>query len=156
MVRRKLYGVLNAAKCLFTYLGKDTENETSIINNFNFNNSNEEKILRTTIENQLTFKSHIKILCKKAAQKIEALSRLLNHLNYFLKRLIFNSIIIIKSQFNFCPLIWMFSRRTSNNTINKIDERALRLILNDHTSNFMIERRNDTYNLRNFQELAMK
>ena len=133
MVRRKLYG---DAKCHFTYLGKDTENETSIINNFNFNNSNEEKILRTTIDNQLTFKSYIKILCKKAAQKIEALSRLLNHLNHFPKRLIFNSIIITKSQFNFCPLIWMFSRRTSNDTINKIDKRALRLILNDHTSNF--------------------
>ena len=50
-------------------LGKDTENETFIFNNFIFNNGNEEKILGTTIENKLTFKSQIKILCKKASQK---------------------------------------------------------------------------------------
>ena len=51
-------------------LGKDTNNETFIFNNFIFNNSNEEKILGITLDNELTFKSHIKILYKKAAQKI--------------------------------------------------------------------------------------
>ena len=48
--------VLNADKCHFMCLGKDTENETFILNNFIFNNSNEEKILGTTIDNTLTFK----------------------------------------------------------------------------------------------------
>ena len=60
------YMVLNADKCLgkdVIYLGKDTENETSIFNNFIFNNGNKEKILGITIDNKLTFKSHIKILC---------------------------------------------------------------------------------------------
>ena len=74
---------------------KDTENETFIFNNFIFNNSNEEKILGITIDKKLTFKCHIKILCKKAAQKTGALSGLLNHLNDSQKRLIFNSIIKI-------------------------------------------------------------
>ena len=69
--------VLNADKCHFIGLGKDTENETFIFNNFIFNNSNEEKIIGITTDTKLTFKSHIKILCKKAAQKIGALSRLL-------------------------------------------------------------------------------
>ena len=55
--------VLNADKCHFMCLGKDTENETSIFNNFIFNNGNKEKILGITIDNKLTFKSHIKILC---------------------------------------------------------------------------------------------
>ena len=106
-------------------LGKDTENETFIFDNFIFNNSNEEKILGIIIDNKLTFKGHIKILCRKAAQKMGALSRLLNHLSDSQKRLIFNS--LIKSQFNYCPLMWMFCSRTSNNMINKIHER---LILN--------------------------
>ena len=101
------------------------ENETSIFNNFIFNNSNEEKIPGITIDNKLTFKGHIKISCRKAAQKMGALSRLLNHLSDSQKRLIFNS--LIKSQFNYCPLMWMFCSRTSNNMINKIHER---LILN--------------------------
>ena len=37
-------------------LDKDTKNETFIINNFNFNYSNEEKILGITIDIKLTFK----------------------------------------------------------------------------------------------------
>ena len=149
--------VLNADKYHFTRLGKDTENETFIFNNFIFNNSNEEKILGITIDNKLTFKGHIKILCRKAAQKMGALSRLLNHLSDSQKRSIFNS--LIKSQFNYCPLMWMFCSRASNNMINKIHERALRLILNGHTSNFdtLLQNNNDTGNHhRNIQTLMIE
>ena len=34
----------------------------------------------------------------------------------------------IESQFNYCPLIWMFHSRTMNNKINHIPERVLRLV----------------------------
>ena len=61
------YMFLSADKCHFMRFGKDTENETFIFNNLIFNWSNEEKIFTITIDNKLTFKSHIKILCKKAA-----------------------------------------------------------------------------------------
>ena len=44
-------------------------------------NSSEEKILGKTIDDKLSFKSHVKNLCKKASQKIWALSRLTNCLN---------------------------------------------------------------------------
>ena len=47
-------------------LGKDTENETFIFNNSIFNNSNEKKKPGITIDNKLTFKSNIIILCRKA------------------------------------------------------------------------------------------
>ena len=97
------YMVLNADECHFMRLGKDAKNETFIFKYFIFNNSSEEKILGTTINNNRTFKSYIKILCRKAARKIEALSRLLNHLSDSQKRLIFNC--LTKSQFNYFPLI---------------------------------------------------
>ena len=45
---------------------------------------------------------------------------------------------MIKSQFNYCPLVWMFCSRKSNNLINKVQERALRLITNDYQSSFNI------------------
>ena len=62
---------LNADKCHFMCLGKDTkENET--FNNFMFNNRNEEKILEIYIGNKLTFKRHIKVLFKKVTQNIGA------------------------------------------------------------------------------------
>ena len=83
--------ILNADKFHLTCVGKDTENETFIFNNFIFNNSNEEKILRISIYNKLTFKSHIKILYTKAAQEIGVSLRLLNHLGASQKILIFNS-----------------------------------------------------------------
>ena len=42
----------------------------------------------------------------------------------------------------------MFCSRTSNNMINKIHERALQLLLNDHASHFvtLLQNNNDTCN----------
>ena len=94
---------LNGGKCHFMCLGKDTRNETFIFRGLVMKNSKEQKILGVTIDNKLTFKSHIKNLYKKASQKIGALSRLSNHLHDSQKRLILNS--IVKSQFSYCPLV---------------------------------------------------
>ena len=117
-------------------------------------NSKEQQIHGVTIDNKLTFKSHITILCKKGQ---EALSRLSNHLNDSQKRLVLNS--IVKYQFSYCPLVWMFCSRTSNNMVNKVHERALRVLLNDHESDFetLLEINNDVCNHhRNIQTLFIK
>ena len=114
-------------------LGKNAENETYFFNSTEMKNSNEEKILRIIIDNKPKFKSHVKDLCKKASQKIWALPRLTNYLNDSEKKLIFDA--IIKSQFSYCPLVWMFCSRQTNNMINKLHERAVRLVLNNHVSN---------------------
>ena len=60
---------LNTVKSHFMCLGKDTRNETFIFKGLVMKNSKEQKILGVTIDNKLTFKSHIKNLCKKASQK---------------------------------------------------------------------------------------
>ena len=41
-----------------------------------------------------------------------------------------------KSQFNYCPLIWMRCNRSLNNKIDRLDERSLRIVYNDKTSDF--------------------
>ena len=41
-----------------------------------------------------------------------------------------------ESQFNYCPLIWMFHSRTLNNKINHLHERALRIVYSDYKSSF--------------------
>ena len=51
-----------------------------------------------------------------------------------LKKIFFNA--EVKFQFNYCPLVWMFCSRILNNMINKVHERALRVILGDDLSNF--------------------
>ena len=61
--------VLNARKCRFMCFGKNTENLTFIFKDIIMNNSKEEKTLGVTIENRLTFSSHIRELCKKLLKK---------------------------------------------------------------------------------------
>ena len=41
-----------------------------------------------------------------------------------------------QSQFQYCPLIWMFCSRKMNNKINRLQERALRFVFNDYNSSF--------------------
>ena len=74
-------------------LGKDMVQEIFIFKDFIFNNSSEGKILGIITDNKLTFKSHIKILCKKVAKKIGALSRVSSNLSYSHKILYFSSVI---------------------------------------------------------------
>ena len=138
-------------------LGNNTENETFLFYNILVENSKEQKILGVMIDNKLNFKSHISELRKKASQKIVALSTLSSYLHNSEKKLIFNS--IIKSQFSNCLLVWMFYSRTSNNMINKLHERSLRIILNDYSNDFniLLENNNDICNHhRNIQALLIE
>ena len=96
-------------------------------------NSKEEKIPGVIIDNRQTFSRHIRELCKKASQKISALSRISNQRNDSEKNL-FN--VVVKSQFKYCRLFWMFCSRTSTNMINKVRERVLKVILGDDLSDF--------------------
>ena len=135
------YMVLNAGKCHFMCLGKNTENETFLFHNILMENSKEQKILGVIIDNKLNFKSHISELCKKTSQKV----------------VIFNS--IITSQFSYCPLMLVFCSRTSNGMINKLHEGSLRIVLNDYSSNFniLLENNNDISNHhRNIQALLIE
>ena len=63
---------------------------------------------------------------------------------------------MIKSQFSYCPLLWMFCSMRSKNLINNIHERALRATFDDHTNNFtqLLEKeRESTIHQRNIQAL---
>ena len=42
----------------------------------------------------------------------------------------------IESQSSYCPLIWMFHSRTLNNKINRLHEKALRIVYGDNKSKF--------------------
>ena len=63
---------------------------------------------------------------------------------------------MIKSQFNYCPLVWMFCSRKSNNFVNKVQERTLRLTYKDNENNFqtLLNEIDETYiHQRNLQFL---
>ena len=65
----------------------------------------------------------------------------------------------IQSQFNYCPLVWMFHNRTLNNKINKLHERALRIVYKNDELTFkeLLEKDNSiTIHQRNLQRLAIE
>ena len=149
--------ILNPAKCHYVCIGKNTESDVFKFENVCLENSKEEVILGITIDSKLTFDSHIKTMCRKAGQKLSALSRISPYLETDKKELLFKS--MVKSQFNYCSLVWMFWSRNANNLINKIQERSLGLITNDKTSTFehLLQANNEIRtHQRNLQVLMLK
>ena len=84
-------------------IDRNTENDKFEFDNLLLENSKEEVVLGITIDNKLTFDSHIKSIHRKAGQKLGALLKITNYLNSSQKKLIFSR--MIKSQFSYCPLI---------------------------------------------------
>ena len=70
----------------------------------------------------------------RSSKKLGVLNRISSLLDPEKERLLFNA--VIKSHFNYCPLIWMFSSRRSNNLINRIHKRSLKTVYNDTSSTF--------------------
>ena len=121
--------VLNAGKCHFMCLSKNTENETFIFKYTIMDKTAKKKTLTVIMDNRLTCSSHIRELCKIASQKISPFSRISKQRNDSEKNLLFNA--VVKSQFNYCHPVWIFCSRTSNNMTNRVHERALRVLLGD-------------------------
>ena len=96
--------------------------------------SSTEKLLELQVDSDLTFDEHISSICNKVAKKINVLSRLVNYMSLDKRRMVMKA--FIESQFNYCPLIWMFHSRTLNNKINRLHERALRIVYSDYKSSF--------------------
>ena len=128
------YMTLNPTKWHYMCLGKNKENDTCNFGNISLKNRKEKVILGLAVDNKLSFDNHVKKICRNASQKICALSRISNYLDSKQKEILFKGMII--SQFNYCLLIWMFSSRKSNNLINKVHERSLRIVSGDNHSSF--------------------
>ena len=100
---------INADKC---HLLVSTNNTVKIkIGNFDITNSKSEKLLGVKFDHKLSFDDHISELCKKASRKIHALSRVASYMNISKRRILMNA--FFKSQFSYCPLVWMCHSRAN-------------------------------------------
>ena len=122
----------NPDKCHF--MCNSNSNKSITIQNEEICNSSCEKLLGVYFDRNLTFHAHINSICKKAAQKLNALSRITPYMDLNKRKLAVNA--FFSSQFNYCPLIWMCHNRTYNNKITRLHERCLRLIYNDKHLSF--------------------
>ena len=104
------------------------------INGETINSESSVKLLGVEIDNKLSFEKHISTLCKKAGNQLNAISRIQKYMGFKEKEVLLNS--FVYSNFNYCPLVWHFCSSKSLNKIEKIQERALRILYNDYSSNY--------------------
>ena len=149
------YVVLNPGKCCYMSFGSNPDKSDLILKDSTKIPSAEEYvILGVTIDKRLNFYNHLKNLCKKIANKLNALTRIAPYLNHNQIRLIYKS--FFNGQLSYCPLIWTFCSRRSNHLIRKLQGPALRIAYNDFNSGFseLLEMANEsTIRIRNLKFL---
>ena len=109
------------------------------------------------IENELSFEKHISTLVKKASNQLNAISRIQKFMGFKEKEILLNS--FVYSNFNDCPLMWHFCSAKSVKTIEKIQERALRILYNDFSSDFepnLNKSGKSTMEVKRLRTLALK
>ena len=132
---------LNADKCkLIVLKGFKNVNYTFSLN---LNNEvlievPEVKLLGIVIDNKLSYKKHVEMLCKRVSSKVSALQRISPHLSDTQHRFLANS--FISSEFNYCPLIWSFTSRESLHRVQHLQDRVERM--SPECSHVSIHRRN--------------
>ena len=120
-------------------------------------NSQSKKLLGVIFDNELKFEKHINTICQKGNRKLNALARIKPYVELTKQHILMNA--FIDSQFNYCPLIWMFHSCNLNNKINRLHKRCLKVIYNDKTSGLEQLLQNDnsvSIHHRNIQTLAIE
>ena len=78
------------------------------------------KLLGLTFDSGLPFDTHVKVIDKRASQRLTAIKQIVNTLSeYKIKSLLKT---FFEFQFKYCPLIWMLYEVTSNQKVNKLHE----------------------------------
>ena len=150
------YLKMNADKCHLLITNHD-KNVSATIDGEIIEGSASVKLLGIKIDNKLNFNEHVSNICKKVSLKLHALARISHLMDKKKLRNLMKA--FIESQFGYCPLIWMFHSRALNTKINRLHERALRLVYKDNNMTFQELLNMDksfTIHERNLQKLAIE
>ena len=122
------YMKLNEEKCHYIISGHKYEHTWVKLNNAMCWECDKVKLLGIDIDSNLRSTTMSLLFVLKRAENLllydvyQTSLRILSILNFQQKRVLMKS--FINSQFNYCPLVWMFHSRYLNNKINKLQERA--------------------------------
>ena len=105
--------IVNTGKFQAVLLDKKTFdlhlNENITIDKENIKFASNVKMFGVHIDNKLKFNLHIDIICKSASNHLNTLVRLKWYVGHEERFVLVNS--FIYSNFNYCPLVWMFSSK---------------------------------------------
>ena len=109
---------------------------------------------RIEIDCKLKFSNHVKTLCSKVDKNISAFSRLNTYISIEQELKICNAVIL--SNFNYCPLIWLFCNKDAYKEIDRTHKRVVRIPYKNYESPFeTLLTRSDSFciHVRNLQKL---
>ena len=151
------YMKLNTDKCHLLISGNKNEQMWAKLDRDIFWESNDVKFLGITLDNNLKVDKHVSNICSKANKKLSTLTRVAKFLPFKKSRILFKA--LTESQFKYCPLVWMYHGRQIDDKINKLHERALRIVYNDTIMSFeelLVKDKTFTIHHQNIQSLAIE
>lgn len=126
----------NPEKFQVMFIGKDANIQDDFISlgEAKIYASNSITILGLELDTNLNFNKCVETICSKVSKQINALVRIRNDLDHDSRKAIYNS--YVASNINYCCTVWMFTGRTNLSKLNKLNERALRMVYNDYSSDY--------------------
>jgi hypothetical protein len=91
-------------------------------------------ILGIEFDDKLKFECHIDEVCNQTSKQINALKRMKHYLDKQCRKVVYNS--YVRSNFNYCPTVWMFAGKVNMDKLEKTNKRALRFIINDDEADY--------------------
>ena len=99
-----------------------------VVNNQNLKVVSSVELLGIKIGDKLNYNLHISNVCRSAANQFNALIGLKLFLGFKVKKILIKSYFM--ANFNYYPLVWMFSSASSPKKIENLKKRALRFLYN--------------------------
>ena len=109
-----------------------------IVDNDAINLTDPMHVLGVNRDDKLNSNSHVSNMCNKAGRQLNVLQRLKGSLDYASRLSIYKGFIM--SNFNYYPVVWMFTSKSSLSKLEDIKKNpknwALRFMLDDYTSDY--------------------
>ncbi len=121
---------------LKSFTSKEDLHDNILINNAGIEHESQVKLLWVIIDDKLRFNKHIDVSCKNANGLINVLYRFRNVFNIAERDVIHNTFIL--ANFNYCLIVWHFCDKTSICKMKNTLESALRFLLNDKKSSYLL------------------
>ena len=118
---------------MIIFHGRNKPNELQVhLGNSCLTSTQEVKLLGVTIDNNLSFTSHVAMITRKAAKQVNAMARISRYLSIETKLCIFDT--FVRSNFNYCTIVYHFCGVCNDKKLEKVYERAIRIVHNDFMS----------------------